>query len=525
MPAAINPNYNTFTAVLGEKDIVSKSVVSEQPASGILFTSSNQRTWVPNENEDLKFTAYYAEFNKTSIGNLIVKNPFRDHLTIANTSGALDRAGETVHGQTRIVGTYSIAAGNTTAINAHIANNSAYAQGITSGATGRLTKLGTDALVIRSVSTTAQFRGGEKIRIRVANNVSRNATTGEIKGTVTATSATYPVGRVAYYDNINYANTRLILANTSHINSGPAFVNNRIFTTNTYIRGQISGYDARIVTINNLTIDNINLITNMIVPSNNDVRAFAKMATSTSARDTSFFRVNINGDTELNAPRYILSRSIESNTSASSSTMAANRSLEIRYELDGRNSVASPAIDLDRISLYHTHNLISTNAAIGSSEEYVKNGGNSEARYITRIVTLADGQDAEDLRVYLTAYKPAGSNIFVYYKALAAEDNDTMDDVRWIPMQLNEEQGFTAATRYSSSENKEDFIELTYDVPNYTNTARSGANNSTGIIEYRNSARARYVGYKYFVVKIVLVNSTSTNPPRVKDMRAIALQM
>jgi len=525
IPAAGNPSYNAFTAVLGEKDIVDKSVVAEQPASGFMFTSANQRTWVPVENEDLKFTAYYAEFNKSSIGNLIVKNPFRDHLTIANTSGALDRAGETVHGQTRIVGTYSIAAGNTTAINTHIANNSAYAQGITSGATGRLVKLGTGALVIRSVSTTAQFRGGERIRIRVANNVSRNATTGEIKGTVTATSATYPVGRVTYYDNINYANTRLIIANTSFINSGPAFVNNRIFTTNTFIRGQISGYDARIVTIVNLTIDNINLITNMIVPSNNDVRAFAKMATSTSARDTSFFRVNINGDTELNAPRYILSRSIESNTSASSATMAANRSLEIRYELDGRNSVASPAIDLDRITLYHTHNQISTEAEVGTSEEYVKNGGNSEARYITRIVTLADGQDAEDLRVYLTAYKPAGSNIFVYYKVLAAEDNDNMEDVRWIPMQLNEDQGFTAATRYSSSENKDDFIELTYDVPNYTNAARSGANNSTGIIEYRNSSRARYVGFKYFVVKIVLVNSTSTNPPRVKDMRAIALQM
>jgi hypothetical protein len=525
IPAAGNPSYNAFTAVLGEKDIIDKSVVAEQPASGFMFTSANQRTWVPVENEDLKFTAYYAEFNKSSIGNLIVKNPFRDHLTIANTTGALDRAGETVHGQTRIVGTYSIAAGNTTAINTHIANNSAYAQGITSGATGRLVKLGTGALVIRSVSTTAQFRGGERIRIRVANNVSRNATTGEIKGTVTATSATYPVGRVTYYDNINYANTRLIIANTSFINSGPAFVNNRIFTTNTFIRGQISGYDARIVTIVNLTIDNINLITNMIVPSNNDVRAFAKMATSTSARDTSFFRVNINGDTELNAPRYILSRSIESNTSASSSTMAANRSLEIRYELDGRNSVASPAIDLDRITLYHTHNQISTEAEIGTSEEYVKNGGNSEARYITRIVTLADGQDAEDLRVYLTAYKPSGSNIFVYYKVLAAEDNDNMEDVRWIPMQLNEDQGFTAATRYSSSENKDDFIELTYDVPNYTNAARSGANNSTGIIEYRNSARARYVGFKYFVVKIVLVNSTSTNPPRVKDMRAIALQM
>jgi hypothetical protein len=199
--------------------------------------------------------------------------------------------------------------------------------------------------------------------------------------------------------------------------------------------------------------------------------------------------------------------------------------LEIRYELDGQNSVASPAIDLDRISLYHTHNLISTNAAIGSSEDYVKNGGNSQTRYITRIVTLTDGQDAEDLRVYLTSYKPSGSDIFVYYKVLAAEDNDTMADVRWVPMELNEAQGFTAASRYSSSENKNDFIELVYDVPNYTNVARSGANNSTGIIEYRNSSRARYVGYKYFAIKIVLTNSNSSNPPRVKDLRAIAVQI
>lgn len=608
IPAAVNPNYNAFTAVLGEKDLVAGSVVSEQPASGFMFTSANQRTWVPVENEDLKFTAYYAEFDKNTTGNLIVKNPSREHLTIANTTGALSRIGEVVHGQTRIVGTFSIAAGNTSAINTHIANNSAYAQGITSGATGKLVKLTPTALIIRDVSTTATFRGGEKIRIRVANTVTRNATTGEIKGTGTATSATFPAGRVTYYDPINYANTRLILANTSYINSGAAFANARLFTTNTYIKGQTNGYSARIVTINNVTIDNLNLITNMIVPSNNEVRAFAKMATSTSARDASFFRVNINGDLELKSPRYVLSRSIEANTSASSATMVNDRSVEIKYELDGRNIVASPAIDLDRISLYHTHNLISTDGEISNTENYVVAGGNSESRYITRIVTLADGQDAEDLRVYLTAYKPSGSNIYVYYKVLAAEDNNTMNDVRWVPMELNEGQGFSLATRYSSSENKNDFIELVYDVPAFptnlsgtvyepvgiplsgvvsaaggsntvtgsstafssqlvagnviridtlsgtfrvhsiaNNTSmtltsqpasvsnksasrvnpvnQSGANNTTGIIEYRNTTRARYVGYKYFQVKIVLVNSSSSNPPRVKDLRAIALQM
>jgi hypothetical protein len=518
-PESGSPYYSVYTAVLGGKDLIDKSIVSEQPAAGVLFVSANQRVFQPEQKEDLKFTAYYAEFNKSTVGTLIVKNPARDHLTIANTTGALSSIGEVVHGQTRLVGTFTPGNG----LKGNTATGNSFVQGMTSGATGKIVSVSANHVVVRDVSTGAKFRGGEAVRFRLGASPTTSPLAGNSTGGIT--SATYPVGRVTYYDAINYANTRLIVANTSYVNSGVAFANARAFATDTYIKGQTSGYNARIVTINNVAIDNMNLITNMIVPSNNQVRAFAKMATSTSARDSSFFRVNINGDTELSSPRYVLSRSIESNTSASSATMATNRSLEIKYEIDGRNIVASPAIDLDRIALYHTHNLISTNAAIGSSEDYVKFGGNAETRYITRIVGLADGQDAEDLRVYLTAYKPSGSNIFVYYKILAAEDNDSMADVRWIPMELNESQGFTAATRYSSSENKNDFLELVYDVPNYTNTARSGANNSTGIIEYRNSARAAYSKFKYFAIKIVLTNSTSSNPPRVKDLRAIALMI
>jgi hypothetical protein len=524
IPSAGNPNYSVFTAVLGEKDLIGGSVVSEQPAAGVLFTSANQRVYSPIEKEDMKFTAYYAEFNKTSVGNLILKNPNRDHLTITSaTGGRLQQVGEVVHGQTRLVGTF--APGN--GLKGNVATSNSFVQGMTSGATGTIVSISANHVVVREVSTTAKFRGGEAVRFRLGGSATTSPLAGNSTGGIT--SATYPTGRVAYYDDTNYTGTRLILANTSYVNSGAAFANNRYFFAGTYIKGQTNGYGATISTVNNLTIDNINLITNMIVPSNNQVRAYAKIATSTSTRDTSFFRVNINGDTELSAPRYVLSRSIESNTSASSATMATNRSLEIKYELDGQNIVGSPAIDLDRISLYHTHNLISTNSAIGSSEDYVKNGGNAETRYITRTVTLADGQDAEDLRVYLTAYKPSGSNIHVYYKILAAEDNDRMSDVRWIPMALNEDQGFTPATKYSSSENKDDFIELVYDPPVYSATTGSpynfGANTSTGILEYRNSAKARYTGYKYFSIKIVLTNSSSTNPPRVKDLRAIALQL
>jgi hypothetical protein len=237
---------------------------------------------------------------------------------------------------------------------------------------------------------------------------------------------------------------------------------------------------------------------------------------------------------ELSSPHYILSRSTEANTSASSSTMAKNKSAEIQYVLGSQNAVASPAIDLRRISMVATRNLISSNTEIGSSEDFVKSGGNSKTRYVTRRVTLADGQDAEDLRVYIAAYIPPGSDVKVYAKILSADDNDLFEDARWIPMSRDTSQGYAATTRYSNSINKEDYIELTYNMPNFPTTAitdtsgrainQYGANNSTGYVEYRNSTKARYVRFKFFAIKVVLTADTSTNPPTVHELRAIALQ-
>jgi hypothetical protein len=549
-PIATNPDYQVHTAVIGMNDYTGIGAaralkgegarISEQPASGVLYYSSNDRIYEPVVDEDLKYTAYYAEFDTSNVGQLIVKNPNRDTFNIANTTGALSRTGEVIHGETRIVGNFATTSGTWTgaaaaangniSIGRHVTNGSAYVVGVTSGATGKIVKFATDAIRVREVSAGTPFRGGEQVRVKIANNAYRNATNGQLILTSSATtSATYPTGRVYLYDNTNYANTRLVVANVSYINTGPAFANARLFLAGTYIKGQTNGYSGRIVSIINLAMDNVNLITNMIQPSNNQVRAYAKMATSTSTRDASFFKLNMNGDNEFSAPRYILSRSNESNTAATSATMATNRSVEIMYQLDSRNKVASPAIDLSRITLYSTHNLISSTTAVGTTEDYVQFGGSSEARYITRIVTLADGQDAEDLRVYLTVYKPSGSDILVYMKALNGSDSDTMDQARWIPMTLNTDQGFNSGTRYSSSENKNDFIELVYDVPDYAASSGSpykfGSNTSSGIYKYLNTAKAKFETFKYFQIKIVLVNSTSTNPPRVRDLRAIALQV
>jgi hypothetical protein len=525
IPGADNPNYTVYTAVLGENDISTGEAVSQQPATGFLFTSANQRTWIPVENEDLKFLAFYAEFDKSSPGELIVKNAKREYVTIEDSvGGTLSRVGEVVHGQTRLVGTF--APGN--GLTGNVATSNSFVQGTTSGATGTIVSVSANHVVVRNVSTSAKFRGGEAVRFRLGANATHSPISGNSTGGIT--SATTPVGRVALYDNLNHVDAKLYIANVSYTNSGTRFANAVYFTAGSYLKGQSTGYQGIISAngIYNIKADYLNLITNMILPSNNQVFAYAKMATSTSAIDSNYFRININGQNELNSSRYILSNAIESNTSASSATMAANRSVTIKYVLDGRNAVASPAIDLRRITLYSAYNEINSLAEVSTSEENVAFGGNAEARYITKNVTLADGQEAEDLRVYLSAYKPPGTDALVYYKIQSADDNETFDEKTWVAMERNV-SAYTGLSRYSSSQNRDDFLELVYDIPDFSASlgglGGAGKDTSTGIVKYTATSGAVYSGFKYFALKIVLVSSNSANPPRITDLRAIAMQV
>ena len=529
IPGGVNPNASAWVSRIGENDIITGSRVSKQPVSGEMFISPNDKTWGAVIEEDMKYTLYQANFDNASSGVVIFKNEDRDYLSIANVSSGFARAGELIHGETILRGTFA----NTKGLTAQIANNSLFAHGMVSGATGTITSFAAGQVKVKIVSTSAKFKGKETIRFRYGN-----ATTGQIVGNSTGVivSTVTPIGRMVYYDAVTSSNTFLHLSNTSFINSGPVpltaggFSNNRMFTSNTFITGQIDGYSARIVSFNSLKMDVMKFTKDFIQPSNTTISFSGKFAKSTSTKDSSFIDVNVNDNTEFSDSRYVLSRSVESNTSASASGMNAARSCEIKATISSRNRLASPALDTRRVSTTTIENLISSNTDIQSTEDYVKFGGNSKTRYITRKVTLADGQDAEDLLVYLTAYKPTTAGIFVYYKIIHREDSDTFLDARWIPMTQN-----TASTIISDTENTNDFKEFVYSVRNYPSNAQkitrssvvvnlSGANNSTGVIEYRNTLGARFSGYKYLAIKIVMTNTVSVRPPRITDLRVICLQ-
>jgi len=510
-PIGNNPNINTFISRLGEVDILTGNRITVQPAAGMLSISSNDRQYTAIQDEDLKFTLYVANFGNFNQGTVTFKNELRDYFQISNSSAAFIRAGEQIHGETILVGTFA----NTKSVNTGVT----YVQGMVSGATGKVSRFSTTQMRIRDVSIGVKFRGGERIRIR-----NTNATTGVIVGNSTGpiTSATTPTGKWAYYDAVSFANTYLHLANVAFTNSGPASGSGKVFFANSFIRGQTNGYTARIVKLDRLQADVINLSSDYLTPTNTAIIMSGKFATSNNTRDTSYIPLEVNNNTEFAAARYILSRSMESNTSISGTTMGNDRSGEIRATLISLNRYVSPVIDTKRMSAIIVQNLINNDT---TGEANTSSGGNALSRYITRKITLADGQDAEDIRVYLTGYRPPGSNINVYYKILHSEDSDTFDKVRWIPMNSSTEAGFTSSTTYSSSEQKDDFKEYVFVTPTYSNDYLSGANtNNSSIIEYRNSSRARFVGYKYLSIKVVLTSTSTANPPRLDDIRVIALQ-
>jgi hypothetical protein len=85
--------------------------------------------------------------------------------------------------------------------------------------------------------------------------------------------------------------------------------------------------------------------------------------------------------------------------------------------------------------------------------------GNAKVKYISKKVVLADGLDAEDLKVYLTSYRPSGTDVKVYCKVLSNDDNESFDTKEWSVMNLE-----TTSNLFSDSANEDDYLEYEYSI-------------------------------------------------------------
>ncbi|MGH7744265.1 MAG: hypothetical protein ACREQ5_05515 [Candidatus Dormibacteria bacterium] len=150
------------------------------------------------------------------------------------------------------------------------------------------------------------------------------------------------------------------------------------------------------------------------------------------------------------------------------------------------------------------------NAIAAISGENGISGGNGATRYITRQVTLAEGMDSGDLRVYLSAIRPVGTDIEVYYKALSAFDSQSFANLPW--------QKMTIVKDINSPDHLTP-IALQY-------CPSLGPNGlPAGTLSYMYKGIQYPLGgkFKYFSIKIVMFALDPTVAPSVQTMQAVAL--
>jgi hypothetical protein len=158
------------------------------------------------------------------------------------------------------------------------------------------------------------------------------------------------------------------------------------------------------------------------------------------------------------------------------------------------------------VSIYTAN---TTPAVVQIQGETGTTGGNSYAKYFTKPVILNAGNDSGDLRVYYTAYKPTGTNVYVYYKILSRSDTQTFAQSQW--------QLMTQTTPVAFSTNTQDLIEFECAPGIFS----SGSANN--YVSYVSSNGQTYNSFYQFAIKVVLATNDKTNVPFLTDIRAIAL--
>ena len=123
--------------------------------------------------------------------------------------------------------------------------------------------------------------------------------------------------------------------------------------------------------------------------------------------------------------------------------------------------------------------------------------------------SLNAGFDSGDLNVYLTAYRPVGTDILVYYKILNRADTQLFEDGSWQLMtKIN-----SSDTLYSQY--RSDLFEFAF-APGTDGTDQ-------GYVVYTSTNGQTYTTFSQFALKIVMVTNDNTNVPYISDMRCMAL--
>jgi hypothetical protein len=467
----LNPQTYFWVARLGETDVESGEQVTSRQLTGTLFTTNNNLNYDMVPDVDMKIKFNRASFS-TGSGTVTLGNTAQEYLTIDPTATAFDMIGETVYGSERL--TFSSLSGAASII---VGDKI----------------IGSDSEVVGSVISISGsnyltdvigYTQGESFTVTSSSDVLKDKT-----GTISVVDR--GEGKLVEY---NGSTNRITLQNSN----GKFYVGSRLSGRQSESTAVVNGFF-------NEKYSTVNIKPNYLTFANTECSFEKRGFDTTTSQFGNYTLAKPDATSSFAKEKTILSRSQEITTGAIGSS---GSSANLRATLSTTSEYVSPVVDVSRAHAVIVNNIINNDA----TGENSFSGGALENKYISKTITLADGQDAEDLIVILSAYRPENSTIKVWMKIRNIEDASTtesFDDKPWIELQRSVDS-------FSSSVNQGNFMEMTFNV-NPENL------DENGVVTYTSNGNT-YKGFKQFALKIGLMGTNSALVPRVADLRAIALQ-
>lgn len=397
--------------------------VSSGVVDGYTYRITNGFTLTPLTDTDIAFKINVAKFTSLSQTYSITNRAY-EILKVSSVSGIFLGGEEILQQRSTLTGTLTV--------------NSSSASLIGSGTTFTTDVVAGDRLVISDGTS-----GNTDIRVvgTVTNNTLLVLTQAPSFSNASGTYYKTVTGRLFTFDNLT---DEMIIQDST--------ANSTIYlTTSTVIRGVDSGATATISAIRNANVNAV--IPNYAINQPPSTKVSLTVNFANTGGSVSSTR-KINGTLGIRSyinqyDGVVASRSNE----VTAATPFKSFSGELTFSTT--NPYISPTVHQNDLDLFIERYSINND----TTDEY-QGKGLARARYVSRQIRLTNDQQAEDFKVYLTAFKPQNTDIKVFVRALNPEDNESFDLKDWTELTLDQSSNIR-----SNPTNIYDKREFTYSVP------------------------------------------------------------
>lgn len=487
--SVVDPDTQLWISRLNEFDKNTGEKISERQRMGKFFQTTNNKQWYDVPDVDLTFNVYRARFQTGSATVVIGEEPVEKFFLQNVSSSLTGRLGDHfITGDSITITGANTSGGNTISVGDKIIGN------VSAGAAAGnvIVSLGSN----RYTMSNTRYRIGESVSVFDSGNQYKGIT-----GVVTAVANSS--AQLSYYDESSANIYAEFITSTGGFTTGDIIQS---------VRESGYSYRANVKSIGDYRYSAVSFEPNALDFIKTNLRYEMQTYANGSTTADSYQSIVPSETQYFDEEKVVYSRTNELKS------LSGDRSNKVRITLESTSEYVSPLVDLDSTHTIFVNNLINGN----TFGETNSTGGYALNKYISQTVTLADGQDAEDVSVFLSAYRPPRTDVKVYVKILNAFDPQTFAQKPWIEL---EKQGIGDET-FSSLANRYNYRDYQY---GFSASQLTGPN---GEVQYT-SAGVTYTGYKYYAVKIVLTSDLDLGTgkvntavvPRVADLRVIALQI